>query len=98
MLQAMLLYRLFSLSNPQCLFLGSLDLQQGGGTVELEPCLNRTPQVSPTLVPAASERTVTTRAASSVNISLLTADIFRNFSIVLKKSFLYSFLGIEHLA
>jgi hypothetical protein len=47
-----------------------LDVQQGGGTVELEPCLNRTPQVSPTLAPAASERTVTTRAASSVNTSL----------------------------
>jgi hypothetical protein len=40
-------------------------MKQGGGTVELEPCLNRTPQVSPTLAPAASERTVTTRAASS---------------------------------
>ncbi|KAG0581184.1 hypothetical protein KC19_4G230700 [Ceratodon purpureus] len=40
-------------------------MKQGGGTVELEPCLARTPQVAPTLAPAASERTVTTRAASS---------------------------------
>uniref|UniRef100_A0A7I4DEM4 Histone deacetylation protein Rxt3 n=1 Tax=Physcomitrium patens TaxID=3218 RepID=A0A7I4DEM4_PHYPA len=40
-------------------------VKQGGGTVELEPSLTRTPPFVPTLAPAASERTVTTRAASS---------------------------------
>nr|XP_024369246.1 myb-like protein X isoform X3 [Physcomitrium patens]XP_024369247.1 myb-like protein X isoform X3 [Physcomitrium patens]XP_024369248.1 myb-like protein X isoform X3 [Physcomitrium patens] len=40
-------------------------VQQGGFTVELKPCLTRTPPIAPTLAPAASERTVTTRAASS---------------------------------
>ena len=53
-------------------------VQQGGGTVELEPCLARTPQVAPTLAPAASERTVTTRAASSVN-TLLFSELFPVF-------------------
>lgn len=50
---------------PSDLYLG-ICIQQGGGSVELEPCLIRTPSVAPTLAPAASERTVTTRAASSV--------------------------------
>lgn len=40
-------------------------MKQGGGSVELEPCSTRNSQVAPTLAPAASERTVTTRAASS---------------------------------
>ncbi|XP_073389172.1 uncharacterized protein [Physcomitrium patens] len=40
-------------------------MKQGGFTVELKPCLTRTPPIAPTLAPAASERTVTTRAASS---------------------------------
>lgn len=37
----------------------------GGGSIELEPCLTRISAVAPTLAPAAMERTMTTRAASS---------------------------------
>lgn len=62
---------IFSWTSSMCLGVPSdlyfgICIQQGGGSVELEPCLIRTPSVAPTLAPAASERTVTTRAASSV--------------------------------
>ncbi|KAI5083381.1 hypothetical protein GOP47_0003124 [Adiantum capillus-veneris] len=37
----------------------------GGGHIDLEPCLTRISAVAPTLAPAAMERSMTTRAASS---------------------------------
>lgn len=40
-------------------------MKVGGGSIELEPCLTRISAVAPTLAPAAMERTMTTRAASS---------------------------------
>ncbi|XP_002988835.2 uncharacterized protein LOC9661246 [Selaginella moellendorffii] len=40
-------------------------VKSGGGFADLEPCLNRMPVVAPTLAPAAMERTMTTRSASS---------------------------------
>ncbi|KAJ7518413.1 hypothetical protein O6H91_21G067900 [Diphasiastrum complanatum] len=40
-------------------------IKSGGDSIELEPCINRIPAVAPTLAPATTERTVTTRAASS---------------------------------
>lgn len=40
-------------------------LKVSGGHIDLEPCLTRISAVAPTLAPAAMERTMTTRAASS---------------------------------
>ncbi|OAY78244.1 hypothetical protein ACMD2_02705 [Ananas comosus] len=39
--------------------------QKGGGTIDLEPRLNHTSAVEPTLAPVTVERTMTTRAAAS---------------------------------
>ncbi|GFY86423.1 zinc finger CCCH domain protein [Actinidia rufa] len=40
-------------------------VKQGGGTIDLEPCLTHTSTLEPTLAPVAVERTMTTRAAAS---------------------------------
>ncbi len=45
--------------------------QEGGGSIELKPCLTHTPAVAATLGPAASEWTVGTRAGCSVSNPIL---------------------------
>jgi hypothetical protein len=42
-------------------------IKEGGGSIELKPCLTHTPAVAATLSPAASEWTVSTRAGCSVS-------------------------------
>ncbi|XP_057491869.1 uncharacterized protein LOC130777489 [Actinidia eriantha] len=40
-------------------------VKEGGGTIDLEPCLTHTSTLEPTLAPVAVEHTMTTRAAAS---------------------------------
>ena len=44
-------------------------VKSGGGTLDLEPSLSRNLAAAPTLVPAAMERTVTTRSSAQVGVS-----------------------------
>lgn len=44
-------------------------VKSGGGTVDLEPSLSRNLAAAPTLVPAATERTVTTRSSAQVRVN-----------------------------
>ena len=52
--------------NPKFHFYVYIDIQVSGGHFDLQPCLTRTSAIAPTLAPVVMERTMTTRAASSV--------------------------------
>ena len=81
--------------NPTSHFYVYIDIQVSGGHFDLQPCLTRTSAIAPTLAPVVMERTMTTRAASSVwylhpEFSVISV------SIVVEKTLYDLFLASEY--